>query len=229
MRLLALALTIVALTIPTAAQAPDRKPAIALEGKLYRSAFTSGAGLLTPADVARVPEPLRARLTRFLERRAAFKSAYKSAPDDLNAVRSDAKKRVLERSIAALVEAPAVEKLAAAFVAPAPVAHEWEGLPDRPLAEATFAENVLKKDPSSPLAPWLYVFIAQRQRIAFESYENQKNDEGMKAAAKKYRAFTERARGVADPIYPALIDDMEAQPFLYIKSANHPRDFDPDT
>ena len=99
-----------------------------------------------------------------------------------------------------------------------------------PIAEATFAENELKKDPASPLAPWLYLFIAQRQRIAFESYENEGDAEGMKAAAKKYRAFMERVRAVPDLAYRAVADDMERQPQLYIKSkgSNHPRDYNPD-
>jgi hypothetical protein len=229
MRIAAAAVAIAALGIAGAAQTPDQKPASTFQGKLYRSVFSSGAGLLAPEDLATVAEPLRARLSKYLARRATFKSSYKSAPDDLNAVRSDAKRRVLERSLVSLIDTPGVEKMAAEFVAAAPIAHEWEGLPDRPLAEAEFAENALKKDPSSPLAPWFYVFIAQRQRVAFEGYENQKNEEGMKASAKKYRAFLERARAAGDPIYGAVVDDMEAQPFLYIRNTRNPRDYDPDS
>jgi hypothetical protein len=211
------------------AQAPETKGPD-LEGKLYRSVFSSGVGLLTPVDVERVPEPLRKRLYTFLGRWSAFKTSYKHASEDMKAVRSDAKRRVLERSIVALVDAPGVEKLAAAFVAQAPVAHEWEGMHDGPIAEAAYAENELKKDPASPLAPWLYLFIAQRQRVAFESYENEGNVDGMKAAAKKYRAFLDRARALPDPAYAAVADDMDRQPFLYIKSkgSNHPRDYNPD-
>ena len=212
-----------------AAQTPDTRSAVDLKGKLYRSVFSSGVGMLAAADLGKVPEPLRSRLARYLSRRAAFKSQYKNEPADLDAVRSDAKKRVLERAIVSLLDTAGIEKTAADFVAAAPIAHEWEGLPDRPLAEAGFAENVLKKDPSSPLAPWLYVFIAERHRVAFETYENQKNLEGMKAAARKYRTFVERARSSGDPIYAALVDDMERQPFLYIKSTSHPRDYDPDS
>lgn len=200
-----------------------------LHGKLYRSAFSSGTGMLTANDLTDVPEPLRERLGRYLSRRASFKSSYRSEPDDLKRMRSDAKRRLLERAIVSLLEAPGVEKIAVEFVAAAPIAPEWVGMHDGPLAEASYAENVLKKDPSSPLAPWLYVFIAERQRIAFEAYENQKNEEGMKAAARKYRAFVERARAAADPIYAALADDMERQPHLYIKTAAHPRDYDPDS
>ena len=227
----AAALGIVVFTVTALAQSAGQKPASPFQGKLYRSVFSSGVGVLSAEDLKTltVAEPLRSRLSAYLTRRAAFKSGYKSAPEDLKAVRSDAKRRDLERSLVALIEAPGIEKTAADFVAAAPIASEWEGLPEGPLAEAAYAENVLKKDPASPLAPWIYVFIAARQRIAFEAFENQKNQEGMKAAAKKYRAFVERARAVSDPVYAALIDDMEAQPFLYIKGTQHPRDHDPDS
>lgn len=228
-RLAVAALMTVALAAAGAAQNVDKKSSVDLQGKLYRSAFSSGTGVLTAADADKLSDPLKARLGRYLTRRAAFKSSYKSAPEDLKAVRSDAKRRLLERSIVAMIEAPGIEKMAADFVGAAPIAHEWEGLHTGPLAEATFAENALKKDPSSSLAPWFYVFIAERQRIVFESYENEKDEEGMKAAARKYRAFAERARAVTDPIFPALISDLEAQPFLYIKNSRNPRDYDPDS
>jgi hypothetical protein len=84
---------------------------------------------------------------------------------------------------------------------------------------------VLKENPSTPLAAWCYVFIAERQRVAFETYENEKNEEGMKASAAKYRAFCDRARAVTDPIYTALVEDMDHQSYLYIKSTKHPGDY----
>lgn len=202
---------------------------VQLEGKLYRSAFASGPGVLSRADLARVAEPLRSRLQRHLERRDAFKSTFRSRPESMQDVRSDAKRRLLERSIVSLVETPDVAATAAGFVAAAPVSAEWDGRPEGPLAEATFAENVLKKDPASPLAPWLYAYIAVRQRIAFEASGREQDVEGMRTAAKKYRAFVERARAVEDPVYPALVEDMERLPFLYIKGSAHPRDYDPDT
>jgi hypothetical protein len=196
-------------------------------GKLYRSAFFSGAGTLTHDDLAPVAEPLKARLARFLERRTAFKSRYKSAPDTMEKMRADAKRREIERAIVAIVEAPGIEKIAADFVAAAPVAYEWEGMHDGPLDEARFAESTLKGNPGSPLAPWLALFIAQRQRVAFEAYENEKNTEGMRAAAAGYRTFIERARAAGDPIYAAIAGDMESQPHLYIKNSRHPRDYSP--
>jgi hypothetical protein len=200
-------------------------PRINLNGKLYRSVFTSGMGMLAPADLADIPEPLQSRLRTYLARRAQFKSNYKSEPDDLHQVRSDAKRRALERSIFALIDTPGIEKLAADFVAAAPIAYEWEGMHDGPLAEANFAEGVLKRNPSTPLAAWCYVFIAERHRVAFETYENEKNEEGMKASAAKYQSFIEPARAATDPIYAALVEDMDHQSYLYIKSTKHPREY----
>ena len=208
-------------------QGPDAA-AVDLQGKLYRSVFSSGSGVLSPADVKALPDPLRGRLDTYLTRRAAFKSNYKSEADSFEQVRVDAKRRLLEQAIVSLIDTPGIEKMAAEYVAAAPINYEWKGLPDGPLEEANHAEAVLKKDPASPLAPWFYVFIAQRQRAAFESYALQKNEDGMKATAKKYRAFVERARAAADPIYTVLAADMERQPFLYLKTTAHPRDYNPD-
>lgn len=227
-RIAAAAAVLVALGAASAAQAPAVPPAVNLQGKLYRSVF-SGAGL-TAQDLRTLPEPLRSRLTKYLARRTAFKSGYKSDSDSFERVRADAKKRMLERAIVAMIDAPGIEQMAAQYIAKAPIFYEWEGRHDGPQDEARYAEDVLKLDPSSPMAPWFYVFIAQRQRVLFETYEKEKNEEGMKAAARKYRAFTERAKAVEDPIYAALVADMERQPFLYIReSKSNPRDFDPDS
>jgi hypothetical protein len=216
---------IAAVAAAAAVHSQQADPPVDLKGKLYRSAFASGIGMLTPDDTLSVPDPLKARLITFLTRRRAFKSSYKSEPDELQKVRIDAKRRDLERSIVAMIDAPGIEKTAAEFVAAAPIAYEWEGMHTGPIAEAEYAEGVLDKAPSSPLAPWLCVFVAQRQRIAFETYENEKDEAGMRATAAKYRIFAERARALPDPIYRALVEDMERLPFLYLKSSHNPRDY----
>ena len=182
--------------------------AVDLQGKLYRSVFSSGSGVLAPADVKALPEPLRGRLDTYLARRAAFRSNYKSEADSFEQVRVDAKRRLLEQAIVSLIDVPGIEKRAADYVATAPINYEWKGLQDGPLEEANHAEAILAKD-----------------RVAFETFAMQKNDEGMKAAAKKYRTFADRAMAADDPIYAALIADMERQPYLYMKGAPNPRDY----
>jgi hypothetical protein len=219
--------TIVALAL--VAQASFSYPDVDLNGRLYKAVFTSGAGVLASGDLAALPEPLRARLSTFLVRRSSFKSTYRGQADSFETAAIDGKKRAVERAIVALVDGPGIDAAAAEFVRNAPIAYDWEGLPKGPLDEAAYAEGVLKNDPSSALAPFLYVFIAQRQRAAFEAADRQKDVETMKAAAKKYRAFVQRARGVEDPAFKLLADDLDRVPFVYVAADKHPRDFNPDS
>jgi hypothetical protein len=220
----------VALALASSPLVRSQAPTVAaadLQGKLYRSVFSSGSGVLAPADVKALPEPIRGRLEKYLARRGAFKSNYKSEADSFERVRVDAKRRLVEQAIVSLIDAPGIERIAADYVSTAPIRYEWEGMPDGPLEEANHAEALLTKDQASPLAPWFAAFIAQRQRVTFETCEVQKNEEGMKAAAKKYRTFVERARAASDPIFGLLMADMERQPYLYLKTATHPRDSKP--
>jgi hypothetical protein len=225
------AIALVAAAVTSAAGAgPQTGPANSadLQGKLYKSVFSSGVGALKHEDLAAAPDALRDRLARYLARRSAFKSSYKSEADSFEAVRVVAKRRMIEQAIVALIEAPGIERMAADYVSAAPIQYEWKGMHDGPLEEAGQAETLLAKNPDGPLAPWFCVFIAHRQRAAFEAYELEKNPAGMKAAAQKYRLFAERARAVPDPIFPALMADLDRQPFVHIKTTTHPRDYNPD-
>jgi hypothetical protein len=207
--------------------APSRA-GVDLHGKLYRAVFSSGTGMLTPGDLADVPPAERERLSRFLTRRAAFKSQYLHDANSFEQARVDAKKREVERAIVSLIDAPGIESRAVEFVKSARIAFEWEGNWQAPLEEADAAEEFLKRDPASPLAPYLYVFIAHRQRAAFEACARTQNVEGMKATSKKYRASLQRARSAADPIFALIADDLDRQAHVYVKTDQHPATFNPD-
>jgi hypothetical protein len=222
------AVFVLAFAAAIAAQAPSGA-GVDLKGKLYKSVFFSAPGSLAPADLAAVPSDVRPRLERYLTRRAAFASRLQNGASNFETLRTEAKKRVVERAVVALLESPGIETAAAAYAQAATILDAWDQRPDGPQSEATAAEEFLKKDPATPLAPYLYVFIAERQRAAFElmTVDSQKAD--MTAAAKKYRTFMQRARAVEDPIFRLLADDMERLPFLYASNGFHPRDFDPDS
>jgi hypothetical protein len=192
-------------------------PEIDFQGRLYRAVFVAGPGVLSSGDIAQTPEPLRGRLGRFLARRAAFQSQYESAPADVEAVARDAKRRAVERAIDALIESNGIEQQAVAFVKDAPIAHEWDGKAEGPLAESAYAEQVLQKDPSTPLAPYLHLFIAQRQRAASEAAEFNKDQAGAKAAATKAGDYLQKARGAADPIFGLVADDLQRVPYVYVR------------
>jgi hypothetical protein len=209
---------------PPTGQAP---PAVSpLGGRLQRAIF--GVERLTPSDIERAPEADRDRLRRYAARAASFRPA--PPPDDSPTL----KRYRVERAIVALIEAHGIEQAAASYAAAAAVAYEWEGRPEGPLKEAGFAEAFLKKDPQTALAPYLYLFLAHRYRAAFEAavdrQRRHKDDtlEAQKNAARKYRAFLERARKVADPIFPLAASDLDAEQHVYVDVGLHPRTFNPD-
>lgn len=214
-----------------AGQTPPAYATPDLKGKLYRTVFLPGVGTLSADDLKALPPAVRDRLTRFLERRSKFTSRLQGTASSMTDVAVQAKKRRLEGAIVSVVESPGIEKLAADYAEQASVANEWGRDAGPPTAEAAFAEDFLKKDPSTPLAPFLYLFIADRHRAAFETLDvNVAKDKAlMTAASKKYRTFMVRARSAADPIFTLLADDMDRQAYLYMKSTFHPRDFDPDS
>ena len=220
---------VVLLSAVAVAQAQEPPaPAVDLQGKLYKSVFVAGPATLTTADLEPLPAAVRERLARYLARRAAFTSRYTHQAGSFDQAGADAKKREIERAIVALIDAPGIEDRARAFVESAPIQFQWEGSWKGPLDEAAAAEDVLKQDASSVIAPYLYVFIAQRQRAAFEAYAQAQHMEGMKAASKKYRTFLQRARSAPDAIFALLAEDMDRQPHVYLKAAHHPATFDPD-
>ena len=219
---------LLALAVVAAAQAPVPPDDVNLHGKLYRAVFSSGSGALTSTDLAAVPDAVRERLSRCLARRAAFTSRYTHEASSFEEVRADAKRREVERAIVGLVETPGIESGALEFVRSARIVIDWKGDPDGPLGEAAAAEAFLRENPSSPLVPYLYLFVAHRQRAAFEAHGRTQNVEGMKAASRKYRTFLQRARSAADPIFALVADDLDRQPHVYLKTGEHPGTFDPD-
>jgi hypothetical protein len=207
------------------AQYPLAHPDIDLHGKLYRSIFVFGPGRLSSGDLAEVPEPLRTRLGGYLTRSVAFRSRLESTATSFEEAVRDAKKREIERAIVALVDSADSPRLALEFIRPAPIAHKWEGAADGPVGEASYAETFLERNPSSALAPFLCLFIAHRQRIAFEIFAHQNQPDGEKRSAQKYLQFIGRARAATDAVYGLIADDMDRQPYLFLKTERHPREY----
>jgi hypothetical protein len=202
---------------PTATQRSPERPVADFNGRLYRAVFVPGPDVLSSGDIAQVPEPLRSRLSRFLIRRTSFTSLYRGTPSDVVAVARDAKRRAIERGIVSLIDADGIEQRAVEFVTAAPILYDWEGIPDGPLAESAFAEQLLQKEPSSPLAPFLCLFIAQRQRAAAEAADSTQNTAVAQAATAKARDFLQKARGASDPIFGLVADDLERVPYVYLR------------
>ncbi len=193
-------------------------PSVDLKGVLYRAVFVGENVPPTRPGGDALPPELARRVERFLEKYSALASHSGARPD---------KTAVLTRAIVALLDRDDATARAEAFLNDAPVADDWAGTSEAPLRQAAYAEKRL--NPSDPLAPFLYVFIAQRQRAAFEAADRANDLDTMKAAAKKYRAVMQRARAAEDPIFALLADDLDRMPYVFVPTAKHPATFNPDT
>lgn len=215
----------VSLTAVLLAAAPAASPAASrFRGALYASAFEEGADPMTALRTVVLPPADRERLDRYLGRWRAFRGGPAKGVDAGLASR----RRVVERGIAALLESPDAGERAAAFARKAIATAGAMPRSDGPWNEAALAEGLLRDDAEAPLAPYLYVFVSDRYRAAYELAGQEANPQRQKAAARKYRTFVVRAHAAADPLLGWLTEDLDAKKFLVYDTGVHPKDFNPD-
>ncbi|MEO5820646.1 MAG: hypothetical protein ABIT71_09075 [Vicinamibacteraceae bacterium] len=208
------------------AQAPDSL----FHGHLAKAVFLSdrvGEAIAQLASTA--PAASRVMLTEAAARARGLKSPAVSAN---TAVRwRQERSRAIAEGIVALVATPeaSAESAAAseALLAPDPMVHDTHGI-SIPLGLAESAEGYLKAHRESAVTPYLYAYLMVQYRSAFERQAKAKALEGQKTSAKKYRAFRLRALASTDPLVKAVAEDIDAQLYLHLATAEHPRNFDPD-
>jgi hypothetical protein len=205
-----------------AAQSSVPTGAEPFKGRLYAvvSHWPADAPLRA-GDAALVPPALRSRFERFAKCHTAFTSRL---PDSDSIFAALSHRRALEHGLACLIEAPDIAALAADYAAHAGILYEWEGMSESPLAEAAYAETYITEHRGSPLLPYLYLFVAERARYAFELLDGEKNSEGMTAAAARYRTFIAQARA-ANPLVALVANDFDGLSFVYRNTGKHPRDY----
>jgi hypothetical protein len=174
-----------------------------------------------------LPREAVQRAAEYDVRRAAFRTAL--AWPVLAGPQTDPvmyRRQGLERALVSLVAAAGVEQSAAAYVAALP----GGAAPARDasaLAEAAAGEGRLKAEPASPIAPVVYLHIAERYRCGIEEATPRGDAQALTAHARKYQAFFTRARQVADPLLRAAAEDLDRATFVCADAGKHPRDFLP--
>ena len=194
------------------------------KGRLYAAVSHWPAdNTLRAGDAALVPPALRGRFERVAKCHSSFKSRL---PDSDDFFRNAAlnHRRPLERALACLIETPGIATLATDYAAHARILYEWEGMSESPLQEAAYAEAYISENAESPLLPYLYLFVAERARYAFEMLEGEKNPERMTTQAARYGTFIARARS-ADPMVALVANDFDGLSFVYLNIGKHPRDY----
>ena len=191
---------------------------------------------------ARLLEQLPAPLRRLVEDRLALCDRYHPTlppgtdPDDKSMLM--AVRRELERAIVVFLGRPDVGGEAAAYAREARLSYEWEGFPEGPIGEAAYAEDYLRRHRSTPLKPYLQLFLLHRYRAAYEaatwSAANPPRDvdlgqvlpswnEFARHAADEYTRVWAEVQRDGDMLTKAVADDLDSVDQLYVGPAGHPR------
>jgi len=190
-------------------------------GKLYKSLFHD-APVINP-KTADLPKDLKRRLEEYKNRSLGFHSqigAYRALPSDKAPICDPG--RVVEKGIVSLINSTGIEKEAAEYARSAKLYYEWEGVADSPLDEARYAEERLERNPATMIKPYLTLFLAHRYRCAYECLELEKNFDGQKAVSEKYQHYLREAKEYPDRLVGLIAEDLDAEPYLYLKTKNHP-------
>ena len=151
--------------------------------------------------------------------------------DDCRALPGDAApicdaRRSVEKGIVSLINSKGIEKAAADYARSAKLYYEWEGFADSPLDEARYAEDYLGKKPTTVIKPYLILFLAHRYRCAYECLEFEQKFDEQKAISEKYQQYLRMAKEYPDrsvsPLVKLIAEDLDAEPYLYLKTKNHP-------
>jgi hypothetical protein len=142
-----------------------------------------------------------------------------SGPDNAQEVR---RKNMAEQIVVILGES--VRKEGELFASAAPIAIEWEGMSEGPVDEANFVDNWLSKRPetSVPIAPFLYLLKAHRLRAGFEAAKFGHEKGLWPILAKRYHETLNKAKSYGNPLISCIADDLDAQPYVYLKDQGRP-------
>jgi len=115
-----------------------------------------------------------------------------------------------------------VRSEAEAFANVMPLMPEWEGMSEGPVGEADFVDDWLRERPSTPIAPFLYLLKAHRLRAGYEAARARHNKNLWPIFARRYREALKLAKSSSNPLISCIADDLDAQPFVYLKGQGMP-------
>ena len=110
-----------------------------------------------------------------------------------------------------------VRNEAEAFANAVTLMAEWEGMSEGPVNEANFADNWLKNQPGTPIAPFLHLFKAHRLRAGYEAAHARQENDLLPILARHYREALNEARSSTYRLISCIAKDLEAQPFVYLE------------
>jgi len=132
-----------------------------------------------------------------------------------------ARRRIMVEQMVAIL-GQEVHAEAEMFSEEVPLMGEWEGMSEGPVGEANFVDNWLRKRSGTPIAPFLHLFKAHRLRAGYEAARSRQEEDLWPILAQRYREAIKRARSSTNSLILCIADDLEAQPFVYLKGYERP-------
>ena len=172
-------------------------------------------------DPTRYPAAGRACVAAYLRALARAPAAAQPQPADDAETVVRTRRGSLEAQAVALL-GPRAAADARDFVRAVPLAAEWEGMSEGPLAEASGAEQWLRTHPRTALEPFVHLFAAHRLRAAYEAAWREQGAKRAAGLALGYTQQLELARRTSNRLVACVADDLDAQPHVYLTGAPKP-------
>jgi hypothetical protein len=196
------------------AAAPASNPGLAAQDEATSPTEMLLFGRTSPSlEMPGAQANLKPALARYWQRQQYFRSRL-APPADTSAEAQAvfSKRQGLERTIYCLFDVQDIERLAPEFASEDVVSYEWEGLGDRPLAEAHAAERYLKLHADSPLAPFIHLLVAHRYLCAAALLKREGKPALEADASKRYRAEIALAGQSRQPLIAFVAVDLDEHP-----------------
>jgi hypothetical protein len=182
--------------------------AVKTNGTLVLSVF--GGAESKPLDPTGFPEPVRARLKAYLQRRETFRSSLPEPPSGSPAHDEWSRRVLIERAIVSLIDAPRIASEAAAFASRAAFGSAWVEVSEGPMAEAEEAQAFLDANPATALKPYLWLFLMHRYKSALPLLRAENVDEAdIGSVTRGYARARALAAGSSDPLIGLIAADID--------------------
>lgn len=145
----------------------------------------------------------------------AFKVSF--SPEKVVLLR---KRHLIEQMITILGREVRAE--AEAFADAMPLLAEWEGMSEGPVQKVEFVDQWFKQRRGTSIAPFLYLLKAHRLRAAYEAARANHVKDNLPILARRYRQALNEARSSTNSLILCIVDDLEAQPFVYLEGQGRP-------
>jgi hypothetical protein len=177
---------------------------------------------VTELDASTYPEAMRECVTAYLNAIPAGSPLWKwQTPDDQTKA-LDSRRSNMEQQIVLLL-GNTVAAQAKEFSKAMPLGLEWEGMWEGPLGEADFIAQWLEKYSSTPLEPFLHLFMAHRLRAAYEAARMEGGNKGLiPILAERYKKHITAALNSSNTLISCIARDLEEQQYVYLPEMGRP-------